>query len=320
MARLAAIFVCLALTGAGWFAGGRFLLPVPDDAHWIGELYSVKEQALQRIGGPKVILVAGSSTYYSYSAAQLTRRLRRPVVNFGTHAGLGARYLLDRAQRDMKTGDIVVLAIEDGLLRNEHPTDVLARFVQFYDPGYIPRTDPPSWAPLLAGVSAHDLWRSRVEEGLLGRTRLHIDAAGDATDNLASAVTPEVKAMVAATPLISITTDPSDPPAYLTRFVAAARARGVTLFAAWSPMLDLPVYHQPSDPGRLGAISSTYERFGVPVLGAPQDFLFPLADTFNSAFHLNEVGRAKATAKLGDLICRQIRCAADGGAPVAPAL
>ena len=308
------------MTAAGWFLGGRFLLPVPDDAHWIAALYAAKEQALARIHGPKVILVAGSSTYYSYSATQLTRRLGLPVVNFGTHAGLGAPYLLDRAAREMRAGDIVVLTIENGLLRTEHPTAVLTHFVQFYDPGYVQRGGALSWAPLLVGVSLHDLWRSRVEEGLLGRTRIHIDPAGDATDNLASTVSPEVRAVVAATRLVSITTDPNDPPGYLRQFVATARARGVTVLAAWSPMLDRPIYRDPSDPRRLGAISATYRRLGVPVLGAPQDFLFPLADTYNSAFHLNDAGRAKATAKLGDLICRQITCATGAVAAVAPAL
>jgi hypothetical protein len=102
--------------------------------------------------------------------------------------------------------------------------------------------------------------------------------------------------------------------------VATARARGVTVFAAWSPMLDRPDYHDRADPRRLGAISSTYGVLGVPVLGAPQDVLFPLADMYNSGFHLNDVGRAHATATLGELICRRMACAATAGATVAAAL
>lgn len=313
MARLVAILVFSALAAAGWFLGGRWVLPAPDDARWIAALYAAKEQAVHRVRGPKVILVAGSSTHYSFSAAQLSRRTGLPVVNFGTHAGLGARYLLDRAGRNMRSGDIVVLAIETGLLRNARPTAELARFVQFYDPGYIQRAGPRSWAPLLAGVSAHDLLRSQVAELLLGGAEAQMDQAGDATDNLASKVTPEVRAIVAATEFVSVETDPRDPPPYLARFVAAARRRGVTVLAAWSPMLDRPAYHDRSDPGRLRAISSTYEALGVPVLGAPQDFLFPLADMYNSGFHLNDVGRAKATGRLGEVICRQIRCAARAG-------
>lgn len=320
MTRLLAIFVFLGLAAAAWFVGGRLVLPAPDDAHWIEELYTGKEQALHQARTPKVILVAGSSTYYSFSATQLSRRTGLPVVNFGTHAGLGARYLLDRAARNMGSGDIVVLTIENGLLRNERPTAELTRFVQFYDPGYIRRADAQSWAPLLVGGSAHDLFRSWIGERLLGPTKTHMDEAGDATDNLASAVTPEVRAIVAATRLVSVTTDPEAPPAYLKQFVATARERGVTVFAAWSPMLDRPIYHDRSDPRRLKAISSTYKVLGVPVLGSAQDFLFPLADMYNSGFHLNDIGRAKATAKLGDLICLQMKCAAGAATAVAPAL
>ena len=320
MARLATLFVFLALTAAAWFFGARSGLPAPDDAHWIEGLYTAKEHALHRIGGSKVILVGGSSTYYSFSAAQLSRRIGLPAVNFGTHAGLGARYLLDRAARDMEAGDIVVLTIENGLLRNERPTPELTRFVQFYDPGYIRRAGLQSWTPLLVGASPHDLFRSRVWEMLLGGTKIHVDETGDATDNLASKVTPDVQAIVAATQPVAVETNPNDPPAYLRRFVATAREQGVTVFAAWSPMLDRPAYHDQSDPRRLKAISSTYGVLGVPVLGAPQDFLFPLADMYNSGFHLNDIGRVKATARLGDLICRQMKCAARAGETVAPAL
>jgi len=320
MARLGIILIALTLAVAGWFVGGRVLLPAPDDAHWIEELYTAKERALHQIRGRKVILVAGSSTYYSFSAVQLSHRIDLPVVNFGTHAGLGARYLLDRAARDMRSGDIVVLAIENGLLRNARPTAELTRFVQFYDPGYIQRADVQSWAPLLVGASPHDLFRSWIWERLLGNSEAHNDEAGDATDNLASKVTPAVQAIVAATKPVSITTDPSNPPAYLKRFVATAREQGVTVFATWSPMLDRPIYHIQSDPRRFKAISSTYEALGVPVMGTPQDFLFPLTDMYNSGFHLNDIGRAKATAKLGNLICLQIKCAARAEVTVAPAL
>jgi hypothetical protein len=320
MARLLAILTITALAAAGWFVGGRLVFSAPDDAHWIEQLYSAKERALQRIEGPRVILVGGSSAYYSFSAAQLSRRLGLPVVNFGTHAGLGARYLLDRAARNMKSGDVVVLTIETGLIKEARPTAELTRFVQFYDPGYVQRAGARSWAPLLVGALPHDLFRSSVAELLLGPTKTHIDAAGDATDNLAGKVSPEIRAIVAGAKLVSIETRPDDPPQYLMRFVASARQRGVTVLAAWSPMLDRPPYHDRSDPQRFTAISSTYDVLKVPVLGKAQDFLFPLADMYNSGFHLNDVGRVQATARLGDLICRRIRCAAGAGEAGAQAL
>src|SRR5262249_48119175 len=79
MARLVTLIVFTVLAAAGWFLGARFVAPVPDDAHWIEELYAAKEGALHRIREPRVILVAGSSAHYSFSAAQLSRRMGSPV-------------------------------------------------------------------------------------------------------------------------------------------------------------------------------------------------------------------------------------------------
>jgi hypothetical protein len=213
----------------------------------------------------------------------------------------------------MRPGDIVVLTIENGLLQDARPTAELTRFVQFYDPGYVTRADPQLWAPLLVGALPHDLFRSSVEELLLGGAKTHINEIGDATDNLASKKAPEIQAIVAATKLVSIATDPDHPPAYLRQFLATAHAKGVTVLAGWSPMLDRADYHDQSDPRRLKAISATYAALGVPVLGAAQDFLFPLADMYNSGFHLNDVGRVQATTKLGDLLCRRLTCSPVSG-------
>jgi hypothetical protein len=313
MARLVTIFVSLVVAAAIWFFFARFVFPAPEEAYWTEQLYLVKEQAVRHIRGQKVILVAGSSTYYDFSAEQLSRKIGLPVVNFGTHAGLGARYLLDRAARNMDSGDIVVLAMEPGLYDDSPPTWVTAAFVQFYDPGYISRTEVQSWAPLLVGARPHYIYRSWISAGLIGGPKPHTDETGGARDNLASKVTPEMRSRVTAMGPAFVKMNPRDPPAYLRRFLTTARQRGVTVFGGWSPMLDSPLYHDPTDPQRLRATSAAYKVLGVPALGAPQDFLFPLSDMFDTNFHLNDVGRVKATDRLGNLICRQIRCAASVG-------
>jgi hypothetical protein len=320
MVRLVAIFVSLAVAAATWFFAARFVFSAPEDAYWTEQLYIVKEQAVRHVQGRKVILVAGSSTYYDFSAAKLSQKIGLPVVNFGTHAGLGARYLLDRAARNMGPGDVVVLAMEPGLLDDDPPTWVTAAFVQFYDPGYIGRAGLQSWAPLLVGARPHYLFRSWISTGLMGAAKPHTDETGGATENMASKVTPDMRSRVTATGPTFVKINPNDPPAYLRRFLTTARQRGVTVFGAWSPMLDSPLYHDPADPQRLGATSATYKVLGVPELGAPQDFLFPLNDMFDTTYHLNDIGRAKATARLGDLICRRLKCAENAGSAVAPAL
>ena len=60
--------------------------------------------------GPRILVFGGSATRISFDSVIVIRKVGIPTVNFGTHAGLGLAYILDRAKRAMQPGDIVLLA------------------------------------------------------------------------------------------------------------------------------------------------------------------------------------------------------------------
>src|SRR5262245_38814378 len=109
--------IIVAILAAGiasiaWMGVSRQVGQFSISAVWVSGLYERKEAAARRTRDAKIVLVGGSATHYGFSARELQLLTGIPAVNLGTHGGLGMEYLLYRARRSIRRGDIAVLAIE----------------------------------------------------------------------------------------------------------------------------------------------------------------------------------------------------------------
>lgn len=115
VAALTTGYLCVAFAQIG----------LPSSAtRWVGVYMRVQEACAVKCTGRKLLYVSGSSGLYGIRARVMTARCGLPVVNFGIHAGLGRRFLLDRAMRMLRRGDVVIVGFEYELY--EHP-----RFPEF---------------------------------------------------------------------------------------------------------------------------------------------------------------------------------------------
>ena len=110
-------FICLPLgfvLAAAVYFGLFFLqLGVPTShSVWLNVIIEKKGAAAAAIAKPKLLVVAGSSAFYGISAAEIERQTGFPAYNFGTNAALGCEYLLHRARKVSRPGDVVLLAFE----------------------------------------------------------------------------------------------------------------------------------------------------------------------------------------------------------------
>ncbi len=107
---------------------------------WPGDNYLIaladKEQLARRTQPPRVLLAGGSGVAFGMDSPELARRIDRPVVNLGLHAGLGLPYMTSQAQALARPGDTVVLCFE-----YEHYTHYAAARelpnATFYNPGQL---------------------------------------------------------------------------------------------------------------------------------------------------------------------------------------
>src|SRR5665213_1257330 len=63
---------------------------------WINNLLQQKQLIAKRkaLKGPRLVIIGGSGVLFGCDAELIEKKLNIPTVNFGTHAGLGMRYLL----------------------------------------------------------------------------------------------------------------------------------------------------------------------------------------------------------------------------------
>ena len=88
-------------------------LGVPSElSRWAFEVNQKKRLLAFRAASPKLLLVGGSATLFGISAKEIQNQTGFRAINLGTHAALGAPYILREAQQVAKPGDIVLLAFE----------------------------------------------------------------------------------------------------------------------------------------------------------------------------------------------------------------
>lgn len=74
--------------------------------------YNTKCDLLKNTPSPRIIFVGGSNLAFGLDSKRISDSLHINVVNYGLHAGVGLKYMIDDIETFMKDGDIVVIAPE----------------------------------------------------------------------------------------------------------------------------------------------------------------------------------------------------------------
>jgi hypothetical protein len=302
MRRIAGVLLAIGCLASVWL-GMLHLLPRPLAANWIEKLYTQKEAIARRVGGPKIVLIGGSSVHFGISAKQLSEALGRPVVNLGSHAGLGADYILYRARRSLEPGDIAMLALEPDLLRRAWPVDdVLADYVDLVDTRYLASAPAVHAAHLLFGVSPVAAFRL-----VMGRNyvpgRLYrgdtLDEDGDETANKPEAIDPFMRENLMKSPFLNPQPLTDADRLYVLRdFVKWARSRQIKVLIGWSPFLERSAYSEPQYRRLFAETAKVYSSTGAVVVGTARDYMLPAEAMADTGFHPTTEGARQVTKTL----------------------
>ena len=304
-----AIAALLALIAIALLPRTRIARPSAEIA-WTASLYADKTRMADAIKGPRILAVGGSGTLFSFDADLAAQRLGRPVINFGTHAGLGLGYILDRAARILRPGDIVLLAPEYELLQQESVANEYAiQFTAYYDHGYLDRLplgERPRYLlgygvlpSLVAGV------RAVLHHPPPGRSDITLDASGNVRGNTV--------ALSNSTALLKAA--PSQKPvmpqmiARLQLFAKEAAMRDARVIVISPAVIETPGYTSPAFARFQSDLASLYAGLGMTPLGGPAIGFLPPTDMYDSAYHANDRGRALYTKRILDLLCTTMMCA-----------
>jgi hypothetical protein len=292
----------LAWTGVVWtlagfvLAFGCYVLLVlwPVSIHptsestWIKRIYDIK-RAAAREGRQRVIIVGGSNVHFGLQARVLSGATGRLTINFGTHAGLGLRYILANALPYIAAEDVVVLALEYDLYASRREIDpTLASYIRAYDRDYVARLPATEMISVAASVSAKELLQAYVNFKVAPAYDASlITKDGDETGNTL-ARRPNGKWTGATTDRGSrffqgIPSSYSE--AEINRFITRCRAKRATIIATWPSLVDLPSSHGAPAQTAQRAIREFYAQRGIPVIGTPDAALIAPNDVFDSPYH-----------------------------------
>jgi hypothetical protein len=303
-----AVAAGFALMAALWAGAVALQQGVPtESSRWAFEMLQHKAARAAAIQGPgRLVLVGGSSTLFGLRAETIARETGMPTVNLGMTAVIGFDNIIDKARALIRPGDTVLLTpeyvffAEKDYLRASFVDYVLAR-----EPGYLDRLPlaerarlvfsvPPR--RLLQGLRARLFPERRVAQFYEART---LGDHGDETGNRADARSPQAQRF-----LIGLKPEPHAgrrvEATYraVAGFVAWAKTNGVRVILSYPNFLDFEAYRQAPERAFFAGLDAFYRSLGVPVIGAPDDFMFPAALFYDHEYHLNDRGAAVATAKM----------------------
>ena len=292
-----------------WFTPWRF---PPIDSIAALDWYEFKERSALAKELPRILTIGGSNGLYGISTAQIERETGIAAVNMCTNSNLDLPYILDRAKRNLRRGDVALLCLEFGYFTKNWHRDVTVGAVMLGDREYflrlpwfekihwvlsepIPETLAARYQPegRLASVhkTAWDLIRDRFNDH------------GDYQGHKKSAQTEEyAKHVNSFGPLelskMQDSTYWSDAWRRISKFAAWCRDNGVLLVATFPSTVHYPQYDTPEIRLKFDALVNNYQSLDIPILGMPEDFIWDAREFHDTNYHLNEEAMRRRTSIL----------------------
>lgn len=268
-----------------------------------------KVTAASQVDGPKLLFIGGSNIHEGLSAQRISEATGVPSFNFGLQAGLGLRLILFEAQKVLRSGDTAVLVLEYSHYIdnrwNEVSSDILfgCGADYFRQAGFLDQMEALlSLTPfrvfdvLTRGNSAPMQSRQTISN-VERVARLRYGDRGITQTDTVDEATRRRLALYQPIP-ISIKTDAEGPKA-LEAFIQWARSHDIKVVATWPNTIYFPAYEQASG---FSDIAGFYKRLGVPVIGRPQDAMYPTNLFHDTSYHLNTTGISRRTSDMISMI------------------
>lgn len=282
------------------------------EAAFVEGLYVRKAVAMARAAErsaasnkPRLVIVGGSGALLGIDAELIELKLGIPTVNLATHAGLGGEYILDRARRELRPGDRVLLCPEYQLWNNPPAgafNDLEWQYVCTYDKAFLTGLGRARMLKMLYSVAPGDYAKS--VRGWLDRARgkHHHTRAGY---NLAALGTHGD--LRAALPKAPVGHNPGYP---FPDVRTATRVNDFRRFADWARQNNVRVYHtwpnmvRPDAPIPAGAdeapaaMTALMNELGFILLDKPSDTVYPREWYTDTAYHADAGCRRLRTEAL----------------------
>lgn len=272
---------------------------------WVQKIYEQKTALAKSIKGKKIVVIGGSNVVFSIRTADIESQFKIPSVNYGTFAGLGLDYILDKVCKEnfLNKGDIVVLSIEPHLIAAEKKYYDLAATNYFLtcDREYFNSLPIKDKFIMLESVPPEKLYESIIQQIIFACNPAEIQKKnynpktlnrnGDETLHPGSYIEDKIKTGE-ITPLPSLKSHLTD--TYYTRkldnFISSCHKKGVIVFATYPSIPYFEEYKTPEYKILFIDLDKYYKKRNVITLGKPDNYIFDRKLFYDTFYHLNDKG------------------------------
>ena len=274
----------------------------PEAGRWTAEILA-KKRAAATDKSPKLLILAGSSGLFGFSAERIEGRYGISAVNLSSHAGLGLRYLLDFARPFVKPGVTIVMPLEYRFYGPQQLTQTSFLHLLGHDPAYfrglpvlrqidvLTATEWGGWARM---IKARLIGDARRNDGYQSST---INDYGDETANRVEDRNPHALSRLAAMKSSERFVLSSEALATIGAFARYARERDARVVITYPNVLRNTVDF---DVNRefFGELKRRLASYDIPLIGSPEANAFDLHLALDTPNHQVREGQMMATDRL----------------------
>ncbi|MDJ0661024.1 MAG: hypothetical protein QNJ42_16270 [Crocosphaera sp.] len=299
---------------------------------WLNLTLTHKEKTASNVlpNQRKILIVSGSNALFGLSAKQISETTGIKAINLASHAGLGGEYILNRSEKFINKGDIILLPLEyplyssPGISYDFNEYMVLSKFMISYDSKSLWKISPisfltfvlenafswPNYSEYQNYFRGH-LSRKVIEERLQQQRILYgcysgltLNEYGDETCNIGKEDDPVM-------PTVSATALPHslgkiDSGGYLKSFIEVATEKGAILIPLYPVSTRTDDYQKPPFQASAQKIKTFWEEQNIPFLDSLDNSLLPPELMYDTYYHPRDRGRKRRTKIIIDLINQRL--------------
>ena len=285
---------------------------MPQSTLWINNSFLIKDGYAKTISTPKIVFTGGSNTLYGVNTIDIEKELKIPTVNMAIHAGLHTDYILHRAKKILKDGDVVIIPFEyENLIWDGGQNEVRTQYVLTHDREYYNNMNIYEQLSMLYSVNLLDFLAS-IREKIKNPVRPEI-GKGYTSDTLNTNGDETYKN--GTKPRI---VNKSHAPFKLTNlketiglvrikdFSLWCKKNNIKLFITYPNTINNKEYYQDSYLNYFSFLKEYFNENNIEVIGTPHDSMYPLKYFYDTRYHMNTKGSKIRTKELINIIKSKI--------------
>lgn len=259
--------------------------------------FADKRERLESLDGQRLVFLGGSNVAFGLDSRMIEQKTGMRVVNYGMHAGLGLKYLLDTAKPLLCQGDVVVVMPEYNHFYESScngETGTMGMIPWYGKPKDFLDLNTQQWHRMTVGfiknlvqapINDFKMRRGKEDKKVFSYSRSGFNEYGDEIShwNLPSDA-------VMTKEGIGTATFQSLNEKFIRYFIQWAedlQARGCRVIlmppAVSADFMRISVTH-------VEKLASILKSQGHPFAAAPEEFMYPIDYMYNTYYHLNRKG------------------------------